>query len=226
MRSKYDLHVHTNISDGEYSPGEVIQRARDRGLEIIAITDHGKIDGVKEVMKNFPRDITVIPGIEFTASISNEFFHILGYFKEVPELNFNFGREMEFEREKRLYWYLINRLGRGIHIWKEEIIQAKGILSEINENNGLGVLAHPSGLNLSKRNLDKLVKRLKRFGLKGIEVFNAKHPEGDFKYYSRLADKYNLLKTSGTDYHGYFNPIGTNMMSQELMEAFLEELNF
>ena len=224
MRSKYDLHVHTDVSDGEYPPGEVLEKARERGLEVIAITDHGKLEGAREIMKNPPKDIEVIPGVEFTADIANEFFHILGYFNEVPDLSFDFHEEMDFEREKHFFWEIANKLGRGAHVWKEEMIQARRIIERINKENGLAVLAHPCKLNLSKNGLENLVKSLKSYGLRGIEILNGKHADGDTEFYAGLANKYDLLKVSGTDYHGYFNPIGTNVMTEEYMNAFLKEL--
>ena len=45
-----DLHTHTNISDGTDSPSELIQKAIDAGLEIIAITDHDSTAGIAEAI--------------------------------------------------------------------------------------------------------------------------------------------------------------------------------
>ena len=43
-----DLHVHTNASDGDHRPRDVVRMAAERGLAAIAITDHDTIDGVAE----------------------------------------------------------------------------------------------------------------------------------------------------------------------------------
>jgi predicted metal-dependent phosphoesterase TrpH len=43
-----DLHVHSNISDGTYSPSEVVKLAADRGVGVMALTDHDTVEGVVE----------------------------------------------------------------------------------------------------------------------------------------------------------------------------------
>lgn len=223
LKSKYDLHVHTTISDGKYTPQEIVEKAKGRGLELIAITDHGKIEGAKQIINSSPRGIEIIPGIEFTAGISNDLFHILGYFKGLPDLDFDFHQPMDFVREREIYARIKRRIGRSVPIWREEIQQAKGVIKEIKENDGIAVLAHPSVLRLHTYKLDKLVERLVNFGLDGIEIYNGKYPEGDTEIFKELADKYNLIKTSGTDYHGYFNEIGENMMDEFYLKEFLEK---
>lgn len=77
-----DLHVHTTYSDGEYSPLEILKMCNDSGVTKVAITDHGSIEGSKIARYQNPYDnITVIPGIEFTAiyPVKNGNLHILGY---------------------------------------------------------------------------------------------------------------------------------------------------
>lgn len=78
----FDLHVHTNHSDGIFSPQKVIELAIKKGLCGIAITDHDTITGIipaLEYCKNF-NDFTIIPGIEFSTVKNEEEVHILGYF--------------------------------------------------------------------------------------------------------------------------------------------------
>lgn len=79
---KFDLHVHTNKSDGIYSPSEIVNLSVIRGLAGIAITDHDNIDGIEEAIKyslNF-REFKVIPGIEFSSIYNDQEVHILGYY--------------------------------------------------------------------------------------------------------------------------------------------------
>ncbi|HCT36265.1 MAG TPA: hypothetical protein DF292_04425, partial [Firmicutes bacterium] len=45
-----DLHLHTHYSDGEYSPAEIVAAASQKGLALIAITDHDTIGGVPEAI--------------------------------------------------------------------------------------------------------------------------------------------------------------------------------
>src|ERR1039457_4178465 len=48
MTGKADLHIHTNHSDGFYSPKEIILKAKEKSLDIISITDHDNLSGIKE----------------------------------------------------------------------------------------------------------------------------------------------------------------------------------
>lgn len=62
---------------------------------------------------------------------------------------------------------------------------------------GVPVLAHP-GLN----GLDGMILELVRAGLLGIEVYHYDHAEPDIKHYKKIAEKYKLLITGGSDCHG------------------------
>lgn len=75
-----DLHAHTTISDGSYTPTELIREAKKKGLSAIAITDHDSIDGLDEA-ENEARKLgmTLVKGIEFSAAYGNgRLIHILG----------------------------------------------------------------------------------------------------------------------------------------------------
>ena len=68
----------------------------------------------------------------------------------------------------------------------------------ITRADGLAVLAHPLGIS----NLDTLLKTLVRTGLTGIEVYYKDYSVEDRESLARLADRYGLIATGGTDYHG------------------------
>lgn len=78
----YDLHVHTNYSDGLFEPTKVVRNAISRHLAGIAITDHDSVDGVEEAIleSHKSNNIEIIPGIEFGCVYKNEEVHILGLF--------------------------------------------------------------------------------------------------------------------------------------------------
>ncbi len=76
-----DLHIHTNFSDGMFSPEEIVRKARDAGLTVISITDHDIIDGIEPAVEEGKKlGVRVIPGIEFTTDLQDAELHILGYF--------------------------------------------------------------------------------------------------------------------------------------------------
>lgn len=84
-----DLHIHTSASDGNYTPAEMINFAKDANLKAIAITDHDTINGIKAAqLANTDGSIEIIPGIELSAEYNNEDFHILGYFLDITNKEF------------------------------------------------------------------------------------------------------------------------------------------
>lgn len=80
--SKVDLHIHTSISDGKYSPREIVNIACKNGLTHIAITDHDAIDGVEMARTAAAEsgEMTIIPGVEINTDVISGELHILGYF--------------------------------------------------------------------------------------------------------------------------------------------------
>ena len=80
---------------------------------------------------------------------------------------------------------------------------SKQALHFINEAQGIAVLAHPNTLGISKYSeLERLIVQLVDEGLKGIEVYYPEHSAAEVAQYKTLADRYGLLSTGGTDYHG------------------------
>ncbi len=100
-----DLHVHTNQSDGELPPAEVVRRAAGMGLRAVSITDHDCSDGLAEAMAaGVEHGIEVIPGVELSVRHGGfEQVHLLGYFVDQrnPDL------------ENHLTELRDSRLGRG-----------------------------------------------------------------------------------------------------------------
>jgi ABC-type lipoprotein export system ATPase subunit len=80
---KWDLHLHSNASDGKSTPEEIIEHAKLKGLAVIAITDHHttkNIDTLKEL--GAAQGINVISGIEFRTEYGDKSVHIIGLFPE------------------------------------------------------------------------------------------------------------------------------------------------
>jgi hypothetical protein len=73
----------------------------------------------------------------------------------------------------------------------------------INEANGVAVLAHPNTLQLNGYSeLENLILRLVKKGLRGIEAYYPEHSAQEVAQYKTLAERHGLLVTGGTDYHG------------------------
>lgn len=76
---KADLHIHSNHSDGTETITELIENAKSRGIDILAITDHDTINGFIEY-KKLSLDYKLIAGVELSTYRSGKSVHILGYF--------------------------------------------------------------------------------------------------------------------------------------------------
>src|SRR5512143_1734338 len=76
-----DLHCHTTASDGACTPRELMRRAAQAGLTAVGITDHDSVGGIDEAIEEGKKfGVTVIPGIERSASLRGADIHLLGYF--------------------------------------------------------------------------------------------------------------------------------------------------
>jgi 3',5'-nucleoside bisphosphate phosphatase len=72
-----DLHTHTYYSDGQFSPSEIVRRAKSKRIKYLSITDHNSVEGNEEAIKEGGKiGIDVIPGVEIVAKE----FEVLGYF--------------------------------------------------------------------------------------------------------------------------------------------------
>ena len=81
MVSRVDLHLHTTVSDGALRPEELVRAASIAGIEVMAVTDHDSVDGIRDAERAASDlSIQVIPGIEVSASLDDNDVHVLGYF--------------------------------------------------------------------------------------------------------------------------------------------------
>ena len=78
---KVDLHIHSYLSDGKYSPAAIVEYSSRNELDIIALTDHDTVAGVQEARETVRRfgALKFIPGVELSTYLDNDELHILGY---------------------------------------------------------------------------------------------------------------------------------------------------
>jgi len=122
-----DLHLHTNFSDGTFSPEQLVEQAEKAELCCIAVTDHDCISGIEPAIKAAGDSLEVIPGIELSAEINSKEIHILGYFidpdsselkKEVDKLY--------LIRNRRVYDILDKLKELGIGLEPEDVFSIAG----------------------------------------------------------------------------------------------------
>lgn len=100
---KIDLHIHTTYSDGTFSPDMVVDTAIECGLDVIALTDHDNILSHKAAFDYVQKnniDIEIIPGVEINTIYKGYEVHILGYFMDT--LNADFQNLMKTQQEARV----------------------------------------------------------------------------------------------------------------------------
>lgn len=251
MSALCDLHTHTTASDGQYTPAELVALAKEKGLDLLAVTDHDTIAGVNEAQRaGSALGLRVIRGVELSAKEHHN-FHLLGYgFRdgdtELSRLceKFRAGRDerkykiVDFLRQKGVEvdlseveeiaggeviarphfaqalvkrgYVSTNREAFDRYLDTEEFRQkvkrfkaeARTCVEAIHAAGGKASLAHPYQMGLPDEELDALVKRLAGWGLDAIECYYPKYTPDQQAFYLRLAEKYRLHRTGGSDFHG------------------------
>ena len=250
-----DLHTHTNYSDGELSPNELIRLAVKNKIGILAITDHDTVEGLNNIDYNMLelKHLRLIPGIELNAKENKGTMHILGYnidkdniplnqkLYELRSTNANriisileqikkdYNIVFDYEDLRTLFTAKHN-LGRpDIAILcvkngyansvqdafdkylkeannkvrgKNKVLTYQECITLILNSGGIPVLAHPKTLELTEKELLILIKEMVSYGLQGIEVYHSTHTKEEIELYLYIANKYNLLISGGSDYHG------------------------
>jgi len=247
--AKVDLHIHSTASDGRLSPAEIVRKAVEGGLAVIAISDHDTIDGItlaQAAAKDFPW-LIFIPGVELSTDYPEGEVHVLGYFIDYtdPELKAVLERMRNSRRERaqgmitklgdldiHIEWQRVQEIAGSGSIGRPHIAQAmleKGYIASIKEAftkyigrggpayverkkrtpqeavrlilraSGLPVLAHPF---TASRDPEALIAELKAAGLIGIEAYYNGYNADEVNKLVGLANKYSLVATGGSDYHG------------------------
>jgi hypothetical protein len=125
---KIDLHVHTNASDGALAPSEVVDRAVEAGLDVLAIADHDTAAGVLPAQEAAgARDIHIIPALEISASHRGRDIHILGYMVDPQAAVLTEHTAEARERRDVRIREMIDRLeGLGVNVTYDDVVTEAG----------------------------------------------------------------------------------------------------
>ncbi len=99
--ARIDLHTHSIYSDGENTPAELLQLARNNNIVTLSLTDHDNIEGSKELVKLPHPDITIYSGVELTAKTSKGRMHILGYNIDLDNIPLN--KVLKEQKDNAIY---------------------------------------------------------------------------------------------------------------------------
>ena len=74
-----DLHCHSTASDGALAPAALVRRAAERGVDVLALTDHDQLDGLAEAHEAaHAAGIGLVDGVEISVTWRGQSVHVLG----------------------------------------------------------------------------------------------------------------------------------------------------
>lgn len=267
----FDLHLHSNMSDGTVPPETIPEEALKFGVRHIALTDHDNTAGILAAQgAGRLLGVKVIAGIEIDVEHDCE-LHMLGL-----GINPFSPSVMEFEKRRKE-----NRAQRNEKMLKKldaagifirdamehsrgcdtRLHMAKALVKDgyassiqdafdrylnkgsvgyveserpsmkqsvdiIHQAGGIAVLAHPCKI---KGDVHSVIRRLKEYGLDGLEAYYPTSTEGMKQTFISLAEQLDLFITCGSDFHGTNRPrdIGCSWENtkklQKAWELFFEE---
>ena len=246
---KCDFHIHSNCSDGIFSPEQIVEMAHEKGLDCISLTDHDTICGANRAKARAAElGLGFVVGVELSSVQSGREVHVLafnldmdapGFAEEMQKIS-DFRRERNRQMQQKFDENGIDidimslksdgSIGRG-DIAREMV--KKGIVKNSQEAfekyighgkpcyvqtkrltpveaiqfalrfGGIPVLAHPKNLRMSFSEFERFLRPLVLSGLGGIEAQYFTHNNAERKFFGKMAKKYKLIVTGGSDFHDY-----------------------
>lgn len=196
MFIKGDLHIHSTASDGCLSPQQIINVAKSRGIDTIAISDHNSVDGLAEASEAGKKyGVSVIPAVELSTRFNNESIHILGYFRNEKFNSPTFQQILKLVKNHRCDKA---RKILGVHrqnrLFNKYLSSSEGI--HILKSFGAAVvLAHP--VRISMRNLPNLLS----MPFDGLEAKYSCFDDCYTNFFISVALKKFSFYTGGSDFH-------------------------
>lgn len=179
---KADLHMHTTHSDGYEPPELVVASARERGMDIIAVTDHNAFSGsvvAREKAAEMSLDMTVILGEEYSLEYSPMHILALGTEEEIDR-KYLTKQVLDMPETKKI---LESKPTLSCDVYVFACTQV--LLNQVSRMGGISILAHPywkpisdngSRMDTPESIFVELAKE-KRFA--GIEIVSGS-PDGSF----------------------------------------------
>ena len=174
---RVDFHLHSDLSDGYFSPAILAERAAGAGVHFASLTDHHTLDGIEIFREVFSRRGGVaISGVELSVTYKEKDLHLLAY-----------GFDYQSPSVKALI--------KNSPLFND-------VIKTIHEAGGVVFLAHPLHTWKDRKELEKVLPEMKKSGLDGIECFYGPYSEEERAYLLNLAEKEGFLASAGSDFHG------------------------
>lgn len=249
-----DLHVHSTVSDGSYTPREIIRLAKEKGLEAVTLTDHESIEGNFEAADEAKKlEVNFINGMEMTMSYRERKLHIVCLGFDMKDEGFlRLYHRLRGIKEKDMDKVVDCIRARGINITMDEMkkhigvhfdryavmrclvdlklpcevitlwddylnpaLKEVGVYGDIPAEEALPVIKAAGGVTSlahyhkkigmkgwSRDEQERAIGELMSFGLDGMERFYPNYSDEEREFAGYMIEKYNMLATGGTDFHG------------------------
>ncbi len=145
-----DLHLHSDHSDGRMDPNSLVRLCHMKGLEVISLTDHDTTSGLEEAKKTCSNlNLGFIPGIELGTLLNGQDIHILGYYVDESDSEFqNVLIDIREERNARGIKIVEKLVALGIPVSLDRVLEiaSEGSLGRPHIAYALveiGVVKHP-----------------------------------------------------------------------------------
>ena len=251
MAALFDLHCHSTVSDGLFSPSELVAHAAKRGVKVLALTDHDDLGGLQAAREAaLQHGIQFINGVEISVTWKRRTLHIVGLKVDINNAPLKAAlNKVRIGRDERAQEMGADLARVGIHgayegakalakqsiitrthfarflvdgghakdtksVFKKYLVKGKpgfkehewmSLESAINLINGAGgqaVIAHPGRYDLGTINMLLLMHEFRTLGGTAIEVVTGSHTPPQYQQFAKIAHKFSLKSSLGSDFHG------------------------
>ena len=159
-----DMHCHSTRSDGTLSPHDLVQKAHDKGVKVLSLTDHDTVLGIEEARQVADKlGMTLINGVEVSCrhrvvggyakkpAQSEKVIHVLGYgFNNIEKMHSKLAA-IQANRETRGF-AMCERVANTFKlpieaIWQDVLVQAKGNAQAVGRTHIAKVMADKGLVN-------------------------------------------------------------------------------
>jgi 3',5'-nucleoside bisphosphate phosphatase len=251
MAAQIDLHCHSTVSDGLFSPPDLVAYAAKRGVKVLALTDHDDMGGLQAAREAaLEHDIQFINGVEISVTWKRRTLHIVGLKVDANNVALKTALDkVRIGRDERAQEMGEDLARAGIHgayegakalaaqsiitrthfarflvenghakdtksVFKKYLVKGKpgfkehewmsleAAVSLINDAGGSAVIAHPGRYDLGTINMLLLMHEFRSLGGAAIEVVTGSHAPPQYQQFAKIAHKFSLKSSLGSDYHG------------------------